>query len=402
MAFEALFGGGSKKSSLFKEGSKFCRAAEDDPQPIALREDKKAGKKHKKSSTEENDVGEGARKKRKERSEIDEGKSKKAKKKSKIPETEEGGEVEDPEINETEDESIEVEDVASDELVEEENPPSPSKKPGQKKRLSKKECRERREVETEKLGRTIFVGNLENEPRLVKKLKNTFKQFGAIESARVRSGGVAEGSKFPKKFARCQGAIGKQGTCNGYVVFKEKDSVKAALGLNMTKIAQFGDRHIRVDKAAPPAHEAGDAAGFTYDPDTSVFIHNLPPEVTDEDVVEYFNSNEKAADDCKGKVEAVRLIRDHRLRVCKGIGYVKLKSRKAAKAALELHKSTFMGRSLKVNPVKTLKNPKDVKVNMKRYSSAWEGVRTKGRKKLVKTTAGSHPSGGSKNMTRRK
>lgn len=94
-----------------------------------------------------------------------------------------------------------------------------------------------------------------------------------------------------------------------------------------------------------------------FDESTSVFIHNLVPEVSDEDIIKFFTST-KGALGIKRKVEAVRLIRDQRLRLCKGIGYVKFNSRKAAATALEMDGSNFMGRHLKVNKVKKMKNPK--------------------------------------------
>lgn len=126
---------------------------------------------------------------------------------------------------------------------------------------------------------------------------------------------------------------------------------------------KFEGRHLRVDRSTPQRHKSSIPQGVVFDESTSVFIHNLVPEVSDEDIIKFFTS-QRGALGVKGKVEAVRLIRDQRLRLCKGIGYVKFNSRKAVAAALELDGTEFMGRRLKVNRVKKMKDRKGL---MHRY-----------------------------------
>lgn len=123
---------------------------------------------------------------------------------------------------------------------------------------------------------------------------------------------------------------------------------------------QYEGCHLRVDRSTPPRHKAGALFVPVFDGKTSVFIHNLVPEVLDEDIINFFTGQKVPA--LKESIVAVRLIRDQRLRQCKGIGYVKFKTRKAVTEALKLNGTSFQGRKLKVNSVKIPKKPRGMNV----------------------------------------
>ena len=78
-----------------------------------------------------------------------------------------------------------------------------------------------------------------------------------------------------------------------------------------------------------------DGSGVTHDRTKSVFIGNLPFDVSDEEVIEIFTKN-KEYKELKTELEAVRVVRDKSTRTDKGIAFVLFKSVKAARTALLL------------------------------------------------------------------
>uniref|UniRef100_A0A2N9HPY4 RRM domain-containing protein n=1 Tax=Fagus sylvatica TaxID=28930 RepID=A0A2N9HPY4_FAGSY len=126
-----------------------------------------------------------------------------------------------------------------------------------------------------KLLRTVFVGNL---PLKTKKkvLTKEFKQFGEIESVRIRSVPILD-TKKPRKEAIIMKQINEAADCvHAYIVFKTEESAQASLSHNM---AAVGGNHIRVDRACPPRKKLKGEIGSLYDIKRTVFVGNLPYDV---------------------------------------------------------------------------------------------------------------------------
>lgn len=231
-----------------------------------------------------------------------------------------------------------------------------SSREGKTKRRGKRKHDERRDTDdTERLQRTIFVGNISVDVKS-SALKKLFREHGAVESVRFRSVAV-EGMKVEesgnqgamRKACYIKGKINKDvsGTCNAYIVFKKVESVESALKLNGTVFEGF---HLNVDRAIAKGESSG------KDLRRSVFVGNIKFDATDEQLWKWFSerlpNGEKA-------VERVRIIRDRETRVGKGIGYVALKNPVAVLAALGLDGSDFEGRKLRIQRCKKSKRIKE-------------------------------------------
>ncbi|KAJ3148811.1 Nucleolar protein 12 [Irineochytrium annulatum] len=213
----------------------------------------------------------------------------------------------------------------------------------------KKAVKETRVVDADKNERTVFVGNLGTgvmeksfpyKPNL-KKLKSLFSQYGPIESIRFRS--IAFANTLPKKIAAAKMELHPgRDTLNAYVVYKEQvckerveeyqrgeknQSAVKALALNTTV---FEGKHIRVD---------GVSAKKT-DTKKSVFLGNLGFDVSDEALWSFFA-------DC-GDIDHVRVVRDAKTNVGKGIGFVEFKERNSVELALKLDGELLAGRNVRV------------------------------------------------------
>lgn len=198
----------------------------------------------------------------------------------------------------------------------------------------------------DQLERTIYVGNV---PATTKpgKLKAFFAGCGAVESVRLRNMPIDLESKMPKVHQIRAGKIASdRSSASAYVCFATKDAVPAALTMNM---AVFDGHHLRVDRAAQPS-KAG-AGSVQYDPKRSVFVGNLPLTVQQEDVIQVFNAGDREPQ-LAGSVEAVRVVKDPKTSMGKGIAYVLFKTRIAAIAALNLNKAPCKGREMRVTRVK--------------------------------------------------
>ena len=188
------------------------------------------------------------------------------------------------------------------------------------------EVRAEREATAE--ARTVFVGNLPLTHAKKKPLRKLFIECGVIESVRFRSFTVSD-LRMPKKAAFINSAFHEQrDSCNAYVVFKSTDAevIEAALAKNNDLVE---GHHIRVDRAARKS-DAKDGANKR-----SVFVGNLPFDVTEESLRAHF---EDAGLD---GVDNVRIVRDPRTGLGKGIAFVGFESEETAVAALALHESKF-------------------------------------------------------------
>lgn len=96
-------------------------------------------------------------------------------------------------------------------------------------------------------------------------IKKAFKEFGEIETTRLRSVAVKNLDK-PKRASIMKGDFHPQrDTANVYVRFKTLEQAQKALALNAT---QFEGHTIRVDMALNSGHKQNKKKG--------IFIGNLP------------------------------------------------------------------------------------------------------------------------------
>jgi nucleolar protein 12 len=230
----------------------------------------------------------------------------------------------------------------------------------------------------EVLARTAFVGNV---PVSVKRkdLKRLFKPFGDIESVRLR-GVIADVPNLPKKTALLARRLHKN--CDAllaYVVFKaateesevpskpsepsvEKDVQamrtatpnhseptiavkKACAGLNLTILQ---DKHIRV---TPAAHTRGPLR-------QSVFLGNLPFDITEEELILLFQPIAVAAG-CI--LVGVRVTRDKETGMGRGVGFASFDDELGVRTVIN------MGDELKIRDrvIRVERATKDKKRNSK-------------------------------------
>ncbi|CAG8735574.1 20093_t:CDS:2 [Dentiscutata erythropus] len=183
----------------------------------------------------------------------------------------------------------------------------------------------------ERLQKTIFIGNL---PVCVikkansKKLKVYFSRFGRIESIRFRS--ISFSEQLPRRIAFINKKLHpERDVLNAYIVFKEKSSVQGALSMN-SQI--FMGKHLRVDSVADPQN---------HDRRRSIFIGNLSFDAEEEMLWNHFEN-------C-GEIENVRIIRDSKTNVGKGIAYVQFKQRSSVELALKLNDTKIGTRNIRVS-----------------------------------------------------
>ena len=162
------------------------------------------------------------------------------------------------------------------------------------------------ESESDKLLRTIFVGNL---PASVtpKQLKRHFVAYGEVDSVRLRSAAAAN-PKMSQRAAVITGEVTGD-SIHAYVVFTQRTSIARAIAA--TGSLAFG-RHLRIDTAARPGESS--AAVSQHDSRKCVFLGNLPFDVTDETLWSIFG-------DC-GQIQYVRVVREPKTQQGKGFGYI--------------------------------------------------------------------------------
>uniref|UniRef100_A0A7S3V2B8 RRM domain-containing protein n=1 Tax=Aplanochytrium stocchinoi TaxID=215587 RepID=A0A7S3V2B8_9STRA len=228
------------------------------------------------------------------------------------------------------------------------------------------------EDDAEKTKRTVFVGNVPLVNKVLNKLKKLFeKSCGPVESVRLRSVPIKAsaipsnaGYKVMRKVSVNKGNFdteaGGENTCSiAYVVFKTKQDAENAVTDYGTKsmkkeTLRIGDHILRVDSAASDEHNRA------FDRRRTVFVGSLPFKTSENAVTDFFCSkiitrmdgNKKSANgdnQNQTPVEAVRLIRDQATNMCKGIGYVLLRSPDLLEKALAINGKTFDGRKLRVS-----------------------------------------------------
>ena len=187
---------------------------------------------------------------------------------------------------------------------------------------------------------TVFVGNVPT-TETVTSITKLFKEFGEVESVRLRSVPIA-GTKVDdagnqnlvKKVCTNNKLFGTQKECfNAYVVFKNEESVNLSLAANNRVV---GARHIRVDRVYNP---------ILFDPKCSVFIGNLPHYADEEALREHFAKVlVNGQDDIKG----VRIVRDQETLLCKGFGYLLLGDHDCVLKVLGLNQEKFKKRELRI------------------------------------------------------
>ncbi|KAJ3338727.1 Nucleolar protein 12 [Gonapodya sp. JEL0774] len=186
--------------------------------------------------------------------------------------------------------------------------------------------------DTEKLSRTVFLGNVVAEVVTKKSTKKAFQklleQSGQIESIRFRS--IAFSAPLARRTAFAAKLVHPdRDTCHAYAVFSTPESAaKCVTELNGTV---WMEKHLRVDMA-----------GRDGPPDTkrSVFLGNLPLDCKDESLWELFK-------DMESEIEGVRVVRDAKTNLGRGVGYVTFKSRATATLALK-HTGSITGREIRV------------------------------------------------------
>ncbi|KAH9487683.1 RNA-binding protein 34 [Bulinus truncatus] len=192
--------------------------------------------------------------------------------------------------------------------------------------------------------RTLFIGNcpLSADKKTLKKL---FQEFGEIETVRFRCAPPAD-PHLPRRAIVITKNFHEE--CNNmvaYVVFKEEDAAQKALVRNGHLLDGL---HIRVDIAA---------LSKKHDKKRSVFVGNLPFNVTEEAIRSHF-------EDC-GDIINVRLIRDRLTSLGKGICYVQFESKDSVSLAVKLNNSEFKGRKLRVMVCSNKQKKKELKESKK-------------------------------------
>ena len=198
----------------------------------------------------------------------------------------------------------------------------------------------------------MFVGNVPVTVK-AKKLKQAFGKFGVVTSVRLRNVPVdAEGNE-PRKVKVLQKKLNaERGNATAFVVFTDAESAqKAAKEMNMKS---FEGRHVRVDLASNPSIVKSEVV---YDQNRSVFLGQLPFTVDDEEVIRLFNKNAEYPE-LRKSVEAVRIVRDRKTTMGKGIGFVLFKTKEQARTALLLDGSKIGDREIRVSKASRAKAPK--------------------------------------------
>ncbi|OUS42795.1 hypothetical protein BE221DRAFT_61270 [Ostreococcus tauri] len=208
------------------------------------------------------------------------------------------------------------------------------------------------EISAEELARTVFVGNVPA-TTTTKALRRFFGAAGKVKSARLRNVPVEADGHEPRKVKVLKGKLNaERGNATAFVVFEKAESAqKAAETLNMKA---FEGRHVRVDLAAKPSIVSSEVV---YDHTRSVFLGHLPFNVDDEDVIRLFNKNEEYPE-LRKSVEAVRVVRDRKTTMGKGIGFVLFKTKEQARTALLLDGSKLGDREIRVTKTSRSKAPR--------------------------------------------
>lgn len=175
--------------------------------------------------------------------------------------------------------------------------------------------------------RTIFVGNLPCNIK-IKKLKNLFKTYGEIESARLRCPPIKD-PKIPKKVAVIKKEFHPDRT--NIVGFVRFASEEAAINAVQANGLEFQGHHLRVDIST--------SKGFN-DQKKAVFVGNLHFGAEENDLWKMFS-------EC-GPIEGIRIVRDPSTGVGKGFAYVNFKDISSVELAMQLDGKTLKDRPLRI------------------------------------------------------
>ena len=202
---------------------------------------------------------------------------------------------------------------------------------------SKKGAKKTQEA-VEREARTVFLGNVPVTAN-DKMIKEFLEPAGQVESVRFRSVAFSD-PKLPKKvaFAKKKFHEGRD-SMNAYAVMKTREMAEKALSLTNTVL---DGHHIRVDLATNSGK---------VDMYRSVFVGNLDFAISEETLYSYFSS-------C-GDVEGVRVIRDPKLNIGKGFGFVTFANKFSVAEALKKNGTKMDGRKLRVTKVTSIGVDKD-------------------------------------------
>ena len=135
---------------------------------------------------------------------------------------------------------------------------------------------------------------------------------------------------MPRKIAYLTEAFHEdRDSVNAYLVMETEEGAIKCLAENS---GLFEGKHIRVDLAAKDRKN---------DTKKSVFIGNLPFNISEEKVWEFFGT-------C-GQVTNVRLVRDRKTNLGKGFGYVTFADKSSIELALQLVGSECAGRQIRIS-----------------------------------------------------
>ncbi|KAH7273976.1 Nucleolar protein 12 [Fusarium solani] len=234
-------------------------------------------------------------------------------------------------------------------------------------------AKEDKSSDLEKAARTVFLANVSTEAISSKTAKKTLMAHlssilekdasppQTIESIRFRSVAFAGGS-LPKRAAYITKSLMDATTksANAYVVYSTIAAAREAVAkLNGTQVL---DRHLRVDSVAHPSPTDHRRCVFVgnlgfvddetilatnADGDTTQKKRNKAPSDVEEGLWRTFST--------QGKVENVRVVRDSKTRVGKGIAYVQFYDANDVEAALLLDDKKFppmLPRKLRVTRAK--------------------------------------------------
>ena len=201
-------------------------------------------------------------------------------------------------------------------------------------------------MKIEKDERSLFVGNVpvsvQSDKKLLREFKLLFSQFGKIDTIRFRSivhthliTQLLINQALAQPMDRKKGIITRQlhpsrPNFNAYIVFVEKPST-------FPSILVFNHHHLLVDTCIPTPLNMS----------MCIFVGNLSFDVTEEELFMYFKIS--------GEVDRVRVIRDKKNNVGKGIAYIQFKEKSAIGLALKLNNVKFKERKLRIEKGKDLK-----------------------------------------------
>ncbi|KAJ8923997.1 hypothetical protein NQ315_006773 [Exocentrus adspersus] len=209
------------------------------------------------------------------------------------------------------------------------------------RRVKYKIKEENRVQDPEVSARTVFVGNV---PIAInkKKIKKHFQKYGDIDSVRIRGVPVKD-MNTSKKVA----AIKKEFNPNRsnvicYIRFVNKESAVKAEAENGRLLE---DHHLRVHSCVSDEKP---------DESKAIFVGNLSFNAKEDDLWKAFES-------C-GPISYVRIVRDPKMGMGKGFGYVNFKDSDAVQLALEMENVKLNDRELRIS----LCNLSTAKKNKKR------------------------------------